>query len=353
MRLQEGPRDFAQLSDEIADEGDSPAETFDLAGADPDIKTVLAARAAGIRWKDIPKEVGWGSDRRRVQAALGRLRRLDPPRVTSVGSGKPYKERLASGRWCWSFQPQSDIRLLEEVMFVERENLFPLSRQKSTPSCLIASREELLSVKHPTREQMEEELRTERDTLTRLEEKLKSQRGIAENCDLALREAQNQLKGEHILAPLENRSPQTSEIEKEIQVLEAAVNSKKAELSGVQDAIALQHSRVQNIADNISCYERNRKLKIIEPLIKRYVDLRKETVILAEDIRQEAREVNLFWNDFFTADEHDCTKIARFHDLFVSQGAFLSALCMYDPKLRGELYRRYPKTTPETWAADA
>ena len=117
-----------------------------------------------------------------------------------------------------------------------------------------------------------------------------------------------------------------------------------------------QAEKVDGLREKLKAQEKSRKLKAVAPQVARFIELQNEKTMLALDIREELRGVNLEWDDLlnlFDTGEHETNRISRYNDLTTGEARLLNELTTFSPKLRSELFRRYPNQVPQTWALDA
>jgi hypothetical protein len=99
----------------------------------------------------------------------------------------------------------------------------------------------------------------------------------------------------------------------------------------------------------------NRHASVIaraRPMCARLVELQDETSRLALAINIEFGGEWIQADEIFDTGEQPDTLRARFQMLY-QMSNFLGTLAMFNPRLRGELFKKYPGRTPETWAVDA
>jgi hypothetical protein len=87
-------------------------------------------------------------------------------------------------------------------------------------------------------------------------------------------------------------------------------------------------------------------------MVSRLVELQDETSRLALAINVEFGGEWIQAAEIFDTGENSQTLGARFQMLY-QMSAFVGTLAMFNPRLRAELYKKYPSNTPSTWAADA
>lgn len=281
MLKQERPNDAAELSEDIADEGDAPRADLSLSDVDSDVAKIISARSAGVPWKDTAGYLGW--DPKRVEASRGRLRRLRPQAGRPTGTARVYRERFDSGKWCFSFQP-SDFTALEAVIAGERKNIFVTSRPKPTVAPLIPIRGAIVN----PNELLESKLRAERlkfDKIVVRGAEIRDQLDKSETALVAWRAA---IKADTEQSLLDEREPD-GKLRKRVDSAEADL-AKLRELSTAHaGAVARQRDVIQAIEAEISATARARMLERVGPKFLQFNSLLDEMIGLSFEMAQDLR----------------------------------------------------------------
>jgi hypothetical protein len=278
MLKQERPNDAAELSEDIADEGDAPRADLNLSDVDSDVAKIISARSAGVAWKDTPGYLGW--DPKRVEASRGRLRRLRPQAGRPTGTARLYRERFDSGKWCFSFQP-SDFTALEAVIAGERKNIFVTSRPKPAVASLIPIGGAIVN-----QNELESKLRVERlrfDKIVVRGAEIRDQLDKSETALVTLRAA---LKADVEESLLAEREPDTR-LRKRVEAGEGELTRLREQSNAHGGAVIRQRDVIQAIENEIAATARARMLERVGPKFAQFDALVDEMVGLAFDASQD------------------------------------------------------------------
>jgi hypothetical protein len=264
----------------------------------------------------------------------GRFLAKSPCRIYSFSRGNSlnpfYRERLSNGLFAWALTPSNEMN-------------FPTYRIIEAPAIKTGA---------PMPTDLQDQLKIERARLDRISERLHSSRVTAEQAERQLMQAHGELNQEMSAAVLEDREPSTDAMQKKIAKLQTAFEGKRAELSGAETAHQKQHGIVEGIEGEIATNRRASVIARVKPMVSRLVELQDETSRLALDIQVEFGAEHIQPSEIFATAENSETLAARFRMLYQMSAFLTGALTMYSPKLRGELFRKYPGM-PENWRVDA
>jgi hypothetical protein len=275
MLKQERPNDAAELSEDIADEGDAPRADLNLSDVDSDVAKIISARSAGVAWKDTAGYLGW--DPKRVEASRGRLRRLRPQAGRPTGTARLYRERFDSGKWCFAFQP-SNFGVLEAVIDAERKNLL-VARPKQTVAPLNRSEGGIVN-------ELENQLRVERLKFDKIAIRNGEVRDLVDKAGTKLVELRAALKTDVEEAVLNERSGD-ERLRKRVEAGEADL-AKLRELSTAHaGAIQRQREIIAGIEAEISATSRARMLERVVPKFMQFDALVDELISLSFDASQD------------------------------------------------------------------
>ena len=199
---------------------------------------------------------------------------------------------------------------------------------------------------------MQTTLKNEQAKLARIAERLHAARLAAEVALSELATAETAVKAELEAAILEERASNVGPLERKIAALQATFRSKQAELNAAADAQKKQRVTVEGIEGEIKARQRADAIARARPLCARLVDLQNEASKLALDVQIALAGENAQVDELFSTGENPYTMMARY-GMLNNLANFLNELTMFNPKLRGELFRRHPGRMPETWERDA
>jgi hypothetical protein len=266
-----------------------------------------------------------------------------------------HKERLPSG-----LQVSSLARLDHTFLEVMREeNYFSLISQRDPgefqkPARICAGVVEPI-IKGVSMS-LEEKLKLESAKLGRIGERLHAGRIALETAQADLNNARVELDGEMSASVLEDRLANTEGMQKKVQKLQTVLDSKRSELSGAETAHRQQAGVVQTLEDQRLAGLRSAVIAEVRPEIAQYVALQNQLGQLAFDIQGKLTKhgnQHVQVGELFETGEHPDTLNARFMKLFAEANFYSGTLTIFNPKLRGELCRRYPNRVPENWERSA
>jgi hypothetical protein len=315
------------------------------AGLDVDeISFLTANRVQGIPQREVAAALGWAAAkaeriRKRVDRALARLKTISAPKlvIQHDESADPhalrgdslrpfYLEHLPSGHRVWALS-RSNIAMCPQLPFYRG----PISKGESM--------------------NLEQQLKIESAKLDRISERLHLSRSASEEASRDLAKAQEELQTEGTAAVLEDRSANFGGMEKKILGLQATLRSRQSELSGAQAAHSQQAAKVEALQGEIAARHHADVVAVVRPKCARLAALHDEMCRLSFEIRMDLRGESVQPDELFATGEHLDTLRARFNFSFFATSTFLNELTMFNPKLRSELFQKYPTYFPESWAA--
>jgi len=306
-----------------------------------EIAFLVANKVQGIPQREIADRLGWAPAkadriRKRVDRALGRLKTGGAP-VPFPYSSAPeggsslrpyYRERMGSGGWIYSLTDSKHVGC-PQLPFYRG----PILKGKIT----MTIEQELAGA---------EKISAEKDQHLRDLHLA----GAAINRKIGeLFEAKQKLGPADPRFLFDDYANQIVDLQSEHES-----NSRAYDLA--REERRTQAEKVDGLREKLKAQEKSRKLKAVAPQVARFIELQNEKTMLALDIREELRGVNLEWDDLlnlFDTGEHETNRISRYNDLTTGEARLLNELTTFSPKLRSELFRRYPNQVPQTWALDA
>jgi hypothetical protein len=265
----------------------------------------------------------------------GRFLAKSPCRIYSFSRGNSlnpfYRERLSNGLFAWALTPSNEMN-------------FPTYRIVEAPAIKSGA---------PMPNDLQEQLKIEQAKLARIAERLHAGRVAVESTERDLRTAAVELAEEMSAAVLADREPVPGPFEKRIARVQATLDTQRGALAGAAAAHQKQCEIVGGIEGVIKANHHADVIARARPMCKRFAELTDELGRLALEVRIELVGENVQPAELFGGNEDQETLRARFGMLFTMSNFLSGTLTMYSPKLRAELFKRYPGQMPENWRVDA